>query len=115
MTNEEQHSDATPAALRRLEDQVRRDLGIVAYPNVDWVRPIQGPAGSKALDCLIVGGGQFGIALALALRRECVTNIVVLDEVEAGHEGPWASFARMQTLRTPKTLTGPDLGIPSLT
>jgi cation diffusion facilitator CzcD-associated flavoprotein CzcO len=115
MISDEQNSDAPPAALRRLEDQARRDLGIVAYPNIDWVRPVQGPTSSKALDCLIVGGGQFGIAVALALRRECVTNIVVLDEAEAGYEGPWANFARMQTLRTPKTLTGPDLGIPSLT
>jgi len=115
MISEQQNYDATPAALRRLEDQAHRDLGVVAYPDVDWVRPIQGPAGSKALDCVIVGGGQFGITLALALRRECVANIAVLDEAEAGHEGPWASFARMQTLRTPKTLTGPDLGIPSLT
>src|ERR671933_347338 len=33
----------------------------------------------------------------------------------AGQEGPWITFARMRTLRTPKHVTGPDLGVPSLT
>ena len=32
-----------------------------------------------------------------------------------GAEGPWRTYARMRSLRTPKHLTGPDLGIPSLT
>ncbi|RYI80643.1 MAG: NAD(P)/FAD-dependent oxidoreductase, partial [Acetobacteraceae bacterium] len=33
----------------------------------------------------------------------------------AGQEGPWVTFARMETLRSPKTLAGPALGLPSLT
>jgi hypothetical protein len=32
-----------------------------------------------------------------------------------GFEGPWATTARMETLRSPKELTGPALGLPSLT
>src|SRR3982751_1773126 len=34
-----------------------------------------------------------------------------------GHrrEGPWNTTARMPILRSPKHLTGPDLGVPSLT
>ena len=30
-------------------------------------------------------------------------------------EGPWATTARMETLRSPKQLTGPALGLPALT
>lgn len=44
-----------------------------------------------------------------------MTNVVVLDENLEGLEGPWVTYARMVTLRTNKSLTGPDLGIPSLT
>ena len=29
--------------------------------------------------------------------------------------GPWLTYARMKTLRSPKDFTGPDLDIPSLT
>jgi cation diffusion facilitator CzcD-associated flavoprotein CzcO len=38
-----------------------------------------------------------------------------VDENPLDRAGPWLTFARMRTLRTPKHLTGPDLGIPSLT
>lgn len=34
---------------------------------------------------------------------------------QPGKEGPWATYARMVTLRTPKHLTGLDYGMPSLT
>jgi hypothetical protein len=39
----------------------------------------------------------------------------VLDENPAGYEGPWETYARMITLRTPKGLTPIDYGIPALT
>ncbi len=104
----------TPA-LQALAVKVSHDLSIIGYPTVDWVSAVNGPEGQRALDCLIVGGGQFGLALAHALQRECVTNVLVVDSNEAGQEGPWMTYARMKTLRTPKTLTGPDIGLPSLT
>jgi cation diffusion facilitator CzcD-associated flavoprotein CzcO len=47
--------------------------------------------------------------------RERVRNILVLDENPAGFEGPWATYARMITLRTPKSLTTIDFCIPNLT
>ena len=47
--------------------------------------------------------------------RSQVTNMLVLDKAEEGQEGPWLSYARMHTLRSPKDFTGPDLDIPSLT
>ena len=42
-------------------------------------------------------------------------SVVAYDEAPAGLEGPWATTARMETLRSPKQLAGPALGIPSLT
>ncbi|GBR68621.1 oxidoreductase [Gluconobacter kanchanaburiensis NBRC 103587] len=67
------------------------------------------------LDVLIVGGGQSGLAAAFGLMRDEVRNILVVDQAPRGLEGPWLSYARMHTLRSPKDFTGPDLDIPSLT
>src|SRR5207248_8453993 len=39
---------------------------------------------------------------------------LLLDRNPAGYEGPWDTFARMEVLRTPKTLVGAEFGIPSL-
>ncbi|MEO1041707.1 MAG: NAD(P)/FAD-dependent oxidoreductase [Pseudomonadota bacterium] len=66
-------------------------------------------------DVLVVGGGQSGMGAAFGLLRERVQNLLVLDENEEGFEGPWLTYARMYTLRTPKELTSIDLGVPSLT
>lgn len=63
----------------------------------------------------MIGGGQSGLSTAFGLKRERITNITVLDENPAGIEGPWITYARMVTLRTPKHLPSIDLGIPSLT
>jgi cation diffusion facilitator CzcD-associated flavoprotein CzcO len=101
--------------LAELAERVRQEIEFTNYPTVDWVQPVAAPDGSAALDCLIIGAGQFGVALANALQLERVKNILVLDENSPGSEGPWSTFARMETLRTPKTLTGPDLGLPGLT
>ncbi|MBU6420251.1 MAG: SidA/IucD/PvdA family monooxygenase, partial [Proteobacteria bacterium] len=49
------------------------------------------------------------------LMREKVGNILVVDENPAGREGPWVTYARMVTLRTPKHLISVDLGLPTLT
>jgi cation diffusion facilitator CzcD-associated flavoprotein CzcO len=47
--------------------------------------------------------------------RERVRNILVVDENPLDRAGPWLTFARMLTLRTPKHVIGPDQGLPSLT
>ncbi|MEM1287602.1 MAG: NAD(P)-binding domain-containing protein [Pseudomonadota bacterium] len=101
--------------LARLSDKVRLDLDRMDFPPRDWVRPLQHASGEPVYDVAIIGAGQGGLAAALALWRERVRNIIVLDKAEEGTEGPWVSFARMKTLRTPKYLTGPDTGIPDLT
>ncbi len=106
------HADNGLAAL---EARVKHDLACLSYPAKAWVEPLAAEVEGPVLDCALIGGGQFGVALAFGLTRECVGNIMVYDRNPAGAEGPWMSFARMDMLRTPKDLTGPDLGIGSLT
>jgi FAD-dependent urate hydroxylase len=103
------------SALIALEAQVGADLAKTAHPDAAWLRPVPGLDAKPALDVLIVGAGQSGIATAFGLMRSQVTNILVLDKAGEGREGPWLAYARMHTLRSPKHFTGPDLDIPSLT
>jgi cation diffusion facilitator CzcD-associated flavoprotein CzcO len=99
----------------RLAERVRRDLELLSYPEREWLAPRRTRAGEPILDVLIVGGGQSGLSAAFGLMRERIKNLVVIDQNPLDRAGPWLNFARMRTLRTPKYLTGPDLGIPSLT
>lgn len=101
--------------LARLEADVRRDLERIAHPRAPWLSPKIAPDGSPALDVLIVGAGQGGIAAAFGLKRARVDNVLVIDKAPEGREGPWRTYARMPTLRSPKDYTGPDLDVPSLT
>ncbi len=102
-------------SLSQHEAAVRRDLDLIDYPRREWTVPRVTTAGQSVLDCLIIGGGQSGLAVAAALKREHVNHLLVVDANPAGNEGPWRTFGRMVTLRTPKYLTGPDGGVPSLT
>lgn len=97
-----------------LDVRLNDDLVATSYPNIDWVRPVSGPNGEPALDCAVIGAGQMGLTIAAGLKRECVGRVTLFDRSAAGLEGPWLTFARMQTLRTPKFVTGTDLGLPSL-
>ncbi|WP_440639035.1 NAD(P)-binding domain-containing protein [Bradyrhizobium sp. PUT101] len=102
-------------ALTELEAAIRADLAMIAHPGAAWLEPKTGPDGKPALDVLIVGAGQSGIAIGFGLMRSRVSNILLVDKAEEGMEGPWLTYARMPTLRSPKDYTGPDLDIPSLT
>ncbi len=101
--------------LGALVQRVRDDLERIAHPRMPWLEPRTGPDGKPALDVLVVGAGQSGIAAAFGLKRARVDNILQLDRAEPGLEGPWKTYARMPTLRSPKNFTGPDLDVPSLT
>ncbi|MGO4712550.1 FAD/NAD(P)-binding protein [Bradyrhizobium sp. 2TAF24] len=94
---------------------VARDLACLGLPPDNWPATVTGPDGAPVLDVLIVGAGMNGIAAAGALLFKGVRNIAVIDQAAPGREGPWMTYARMGTLRSPKTLPGPALGIPSLT
>lgn len=100
--------------LETLNERVQTDLSYLAYGGTDWVRPLEHLEG-HVYDVVIVGGGQSGLGAAFGLLRERISNILVIDENSEGSEGPWETYARMVTLRTPKHLTSIDLGIPSLT
>jgi FAD-dependent urate hydroxylase len=101
------------AGLVELEQRVRFEMDCLGYPSREWTIG-KTRNGVSVHDVIIVGGGQSGVAIAFRLLRERITNVRVLDRNPAGAEGPWVTFARMHTLRTPKVVTGPDLGIPSL-
>jgi FAD-dependent urate hydroxylase len=64
---------------------------------------------------VIVGGGQSGGAFAFALRRAGIGKVSVIDMAEdEARAGVWLNAARMNVLRTPKTLPGPEYGIAAL-
>lgn len=101
------------SGLAALEARLRQDLDWLDLPASQWVKP-RFNEGAPVLDVAIIGGGMAGLALAAELRHLGV-DAVIFDQSTAGFEGPWATTARMQTLRSPKHLTGPALGLPALT
>ncbi|HSV45545.1 MAG TPA: NAD(P)/FAD-dependent oxidoreductase [Ramlibacter sp.] len=100
-----------PAGLPALEARLRQDLQWLALPARAWVPKVPIPG---VLDVAIVGGGMAGLALAASLKHLGI-EARTYDRAAAGFEGPWATTARMETLRSPKELTGPALGLPALT
>jgi len=102
-------------ALSSLAAAAREELARLNFPPPNWVPPTMGSDGRRLLDVLVVGGGMCGQTAAFALMREGVRNLRCVDRAPHGREGPWTTFARMDTLRSPKHLTGPDLGCGMLT
>ncbi|MEX1037190.1 MAG: NAD(P)/FAD-dependent oxidoreductase [Sneathiella sp.] len=103
------------SGLVALGEQIQRELKFLNYPTDNWVKPVTGPEGEPVLDVAVIGGGMCGMAVAFGLTREGISNFRIFDAGDAGFEGPWATTARMRTLRSPKHLTGPHMGLPSLT
>ena len=56
-----------------------------------------------------------GLLAFFALRNGGIRNTRIFDRNPLGLEGPWMTYARMETLRSPKQLTGPAYGFGSLT
>lgn len=102
------------AAVAALAEHARAERAAMGYATDPWVKPRAHPSGEHVWDVLIVGGGQSGLTLSNGLAREGVTNVLCIDRSPEGHEGPWDSWARMGTLRTPKTIDGTELGHPAL-
>lgn len=101
--------------LADLERRLAYDLACLNEPPARWARTVEAPDGSPMLDALVVGAGMCGLVAAAALRRRGLTRLRIVDRSTEGREGPWVTYARMRTLRSPKHLAGPALGIPSLT
>ncbi|HUF87512.1 MAG TPA: NAD(P)/FAD-dependent oxidoreductase [Thermohalobaculum sp.] len=104
-----------PSGLAALEAALARDLVRLNHPPADWVPARAGPDGRPMADVAIVGAGMCGLAAAFALRRLGLNRIRHIDRGADGFEGPWLTYARMRTLRSPKHLTGPALDLPNLT
>lgn len=103
-----------PPGLHQLELRLQQDLSWLEWPAKSWVPPRE-VGGQPVTDVVVVGAGMCGLAAAGALKGLGIASLLVLDKAPAGREGPWVTFARMETLRSPKQLTGPALGLPALT
>ncbi|MEN9630875.1 MAG: hypothetical protein RJA10_4103, partial [Pseudomonadota bacterium] len=106
-------SSAVAVGLDALEQRLAHDLACLQLPAPRWTPELQ-HQGQPVADVAIIGAGMAGLALAAALVHRGMA-VTVYDESPAGLEGPWATTARMETLRSPKQLAGPALGIASLT
>ncbi len=100
---------AAPAGLDALREHVLAQRALLAYPETIWTAP------GQVWDAVVIGGGQSGLTTAIKLKQEGVGRVLVVDRSPAGREGPWITWARMETLRTQKDLHGPDAGIPAAT
>ncbi|MGB8423287.1 FAD/NAD(P)-binding protein, partial [Paraburkholderia sp.] len=106
-------SSNPPGGLAALEARLAEDLSLLELPAREWVLGKQHDGG-EVLDVAVIGGGMAGLAAAAALKLLGV-RARIFDRSPQGLEGPWATTARMETLRSPKQLTGPALGLPALT
>src|SRR6185295_3893797 len=108
--------DNGPASPAELEARFRRDLDLLVLPPVkDWLEPRQHPEYGPVLDVAVVGAGMSGLSASFALKCLAIWALSVFDRSPAGFEGPWATWARMETLRSPPELTGPAFGFSNLT
>jgi FAD-dependent urate hydroxylase len=109
----------TPASaeegLDALAARIRFDLECLNLPAADWVPEHRSEDGKRVHDVVIMGAGMCGLVAAFALIVGGMRNIRIFDRSPAGSEGPWVTYARMETLRSPKTLPGPALGMGALT
>jgi cation diffusion facilitator CzcD-associated flavoprotein CzcO len=106
---------ATDEGLTGLEDRVRQDLAYLCYPPANWVPTTRHPAADQVHDVVVIGAGMCGLVASFALFGAGIRNLRLFDRSPQGREGPWVTYARMETLRSPKHLLGPAYGMASLT
>src|SRR3954468_17002261 len=130
----EQRKPEPESSLAGLEARFRRDLGLLTLPPAkdwlppradlphpalppakDWLAPRVHPQYGPVLDVAIIGAGMAGLSAAFALKCQAVRSLRVFDRVPQGFEGPWATTARMETLRSPPELSGPSFQLARLT
>ncbi|MEI7087566.1 NAD(P)/FAD-dependent oxidoreductase [Pectobacterium versatile] len=105
---------ANREGLAALEARLKDDLQLLELPAKPWVHTSY-RSGQPVSDVIIMGAGMCGLVAAASLKLLGIDNVICLDKAPAGQEGPWKTFARMETLRSPKHLAGPALGLPALT
>jgi cation diffusion facilitator CzcD-associated flavoprotein CzcO len=105
----------TRQGLAVLEAELARQKRLLGLPPKPWMPKTTAPDGTEPLDVAIVGAGLCGMVASAALAHLGIGNARLFDRAPEGREGPWITFARMETLRTVKEATGPALGIPALT
>lgn len=105
---------ALPGSLAELETRLALELQWLNLPPKAWTLSSQ-TVPSAELDVAVIGGGLCGLVALAALARIGIQRIRAFDRAPQGLEGPWITYARMETLRTRKEAAGPALGIPSLT
>ncbi|MGV9796904.1 NAD(P)-binding domain-containing protein [Mycobacterium sp. NPDC003449] len=98
-------------ATEPAEIAARESLRLLGLDGNNWIAPRT----DVDHDVAVIGGGQSGITTAHALLRAGVARVTVIDAGAAESESAWQSRARMRTLRTAKTISGPELGNPTLT
>lgn len=101
--------------LEELNARVRQDLEYLNFPPANWSPKTPNVDGKPVSDVVIIGGGMCGLVAWFAMTRAGIRNMRIIDRAPKGREGPWKTFARMETLRSPKILLGPALGMASLT
>lgn len=106
--------DTAAERLAALEARVRQDQDYLCRPAANWVVSRR-QDGEAVVDVVIIGAGMVGQLAWFALNSAGIRNLRILDRAPAGLEGPWLTYARMETLRSPKQLTGPAYGYASLT
>lgn len=85
--------------------EARRTLDLIGPAPDNWVPEHAG----IDHNVFIIGGGQSGSAFAFALRRAGIGKVTIVDGApDAGLAGVWLTRARMNKLRTPKVLVGPE-------
>src|SRR3954471_9506376 len=112
----EQRRPDSEISLAGLEARFRRDLELLTLPPAkDWLESHVHPQYGPVLDVAIIGAGMAGLSAAFALKCQALRSLRVFDRAPEGLEGPWATTARMETLRSPPELSGPSFQLASLT
>lgn len=99
--------------LDLLEARLKQDLSWLELPAKPWMIK-KSHQGQPVIEVAIIGAGMAGLTAGTALSLLGL-HPVLFDRASEGYEGPWVTTARMETLRSPKQLTGPALGMPALT
>lgn len=102
----ERTTDVSAIASPDADVAAQESLRLLGLDGNNWISPTD----DVDHDVAIVGAGQSGVTIAHALRRAGVANVTLIDAGAGEADSAWRARARMRTLRTGKTISGPELG-----